>query len=217
MTAQEAVNVYRMARFGNNDGLKKLLSVIFFFLRCTTLISTQDPSARDRAGLYDINATDDAGATALIYAARAGYVGVIKQLLAHGASATKEGYGGLAPLHHALIHLREPACHALLEAGADPNQADSGGHTSLHFAAQVGALNVLITLLERGGDAKQQSTNKTTPLHVAAQTGAEAIVLRLLEAGADPNQADSGGHTALSIAKRMGYSSIVALLEEHQK
>ena len=31
MTAQEAVNVYRMARFGNNDGLKKLLSVIFFF------------------------------------------------------------------------------------------------------------------------------------------------------------------------------------------
>ena len=133
MTAEEAVNVYRLARFGNNDGLKKLL---------------QDPSARDRAGLYDINATDDAGATALIYAARAGYVGVIKQLLAHGASATKEGYGGLAPLHHALIHLREPACHALLEAGADPNQADSGGHTSLHFAAQVGALNVLITLLE---------------------------------------------------------------------
>ena len=53
------------------------------------MISTQDPSARDRAGLYDINATDDAGATALIYAARAGYVGVIKQLLAHGASATK--------------------------------------------------------------------------------------------------------------------------------
>ena len=80
------------------------------------MISTQDPSARDRAGLYDINATDDAGATALIYAARAGYVGVIKQLLAHGASATKEGYGGLAPLHHALIHLREPACHALLES-----------------------------------------------------------------------------------------------------
>ena len=74
MTAEEAVNVYRLARFGNNDGLKKLL---------------QDPSARDRAGLYDINATDDAGATALIYAARAGYVGVIKQLLAHGASATK--------------------------------------------------------------------------------------------------------------------------------
>ena len=148
MTAQEAVNVYRMARFGNNDGLKKLLSVIFFFLRCTTLISTQDPSARDRAGLYDINATDDAGATALIYAARAGYVGVIKQLLAYGASATKEGYGGLAPLHHALIHLREPACHALLEAGADPNQADSGGHTALSIARRMGYSSIVALLEE---------------------------------------------------------------------
>ena len=72
----------------------------------------------------------------------------IKQLLAHGASATKEGYGGLAPLHHALIHLREPACHALLEAGADPNQADSGGHTALSIAKRMGYSSIVALLEE---------------------------------------------------------------------
>ena len=175
-----------------------------------------DPGARDRAGLYDINATDDAGATALVYAARAGYVGTIKTLLKHGASATKEGYGGLAPLHHALIHLREPACHLLLEAGgADPNQADGGGHTALHHAAQVGALNVLVALLERGGDADKKSTAGTTPLHIAAQTGADPIALKLLEAGAAVDPKDGAGRTPLDYAAAAGYASLAEILQKH--
>ena len=105
----------------------------FFKLRLACAISTL-PTTQAPRRLY--------------YAARAGYVGAIKQLLAHGASATKEGYGGLAPLHHALIHLREPACHALLEAGADPNQADSGGHTALSIAKRMGYSSI-VALLEQ--------------------------------------------------------------------
>ena len=118
MTAQEAVNVYRMA-LGNNDGLK-LLSVIFFSW-VHPLISHRILCARPcwsvrhtrrRRGRHGVNLRRAPARR--------------RHQAASGAGAGR-GRTGPAPLHR-LIHLRE-ACHALLEAG-DSNQADSGGHTA---------------------------------------------------------------------------------------
>ena len=107
-------DLWRTAMFGMNDSLRKIV---------------EDASAgSDESGVvFDINAKDASGATPLIYAARAGHVETIQYLVDNGGDVSEAGYGGLLPLHHAINHMREPACTLLLDLDANPNAGDEHG------------------------------------------------------------------------------------------
>lgn len=117
------------------------------------------------------------------------------------------GWGGLAPLHHAVRQGHRDAVLLLLAHGADVNQPTGGDQTSpLLLAAINGQFDLAMLLLEAGADPNQASSNGTTALfavlerqwaprasyaHPVEHQQQDAthldVMAALLEAGADPN------------------------------
>ena len=117
------------------------------------------------------------------------------------------GWGGLAPLHHAVRQGHKEAVLRLLDAGADIDQRTGGDQTSpLLMAALNGQFDLALVLLERGADPNLASHAGATPLfaalerqwaprasyahpieHEQQQTSHHDLMRALLDAGADPN------------------------------
>ena len=118
-----------------------------------------------------------------------------------------KGWGGLAPLHHAVRQGHTDAVLALLEGGADLDLPTEGDHTTpLLMATLNGQFDLARVLLERGADPNVASTAGATPLyavverewapkasyahpveHQQQRTSHLDMMRALLEAGADPN------------------------------
>ncbi len=117
------------------------------------------------------------------------------------------GWGGLAPLHHAVRQGQAEAVRALLEGGADIDLPSGGdGSTPLLMATINGQFDVAMILVEAGADPNIASHAGTTPLygvidrqwapnasyaqpieHLHQRTTYLEMMQALLEAGADPN------------------------------
>ena len=85
----------------------------------------------------DVDSEDDAGCTALHYAAEAGNDRAVGVLLARGASANAADEHGSTPLAQAVLHRHVGAAEQLLAAAADPLAEDGYGRAPLGYAAQV--------------------------------------------------------------------------------
>ncbi len=85
----------------------------------------------------DVDSEDDAGCTALHYAAEAGNDWAVGVLLARGASANAADEHGSTPLAQAVLHRHVGAAEQLLAAAADPLAEDGYGRAPLGYAAQV--------------------------------------------------------------------------------
>ena len=81
----------------------------------------------------DVDSEDDAGCTALHYAAEAGNDWAVGVLLARGASANAADEHGSTPLAQAVLHVG--AAEQLLAAAADPLAEDGYGRAPLGYAA----------------------------------------------------------------------------------
>ena len=81
----------------------------------------------------DVNAQDDAGWTALHYAARAD-VRAVELLVGSGGDATASAADGTTPLHIGAVHANCQAIRALVAAGADPRLPDHSRATPAAIA-----------------------------------------------------------------------------------
>jgi ankyrin repeat protein len=92
------------------------------------------------------------GLTPLMYAARAGHVLVVQELVRHGArpDLTDKAMTGWTALIHAIHKGQDAAALALLEGGAHPDARVGQGATALLYAAAYGNTAIVRALLERG-------------------------------------------------------------------
>lgn len=113
------------------------------------------------------------GMTALLYAAREGYLEIAKTLIDAKAEVNRADVNGITPLISAISNNHLPVARLLLESGANPKTADQWGRTPLWAAVEIrdrdmgknpermdreGALELIRALLDRGVDVNARTT-----------------------------------------------------------
>jgi len=90
----------------------------------------------------------------LHWAAQAGDVAVVVELIAQGHAIDRFDELGMTPLHHAVAHGHLRVCEVLLQAGADVNAHDERriGNTPLGEVAATCSLEMAVLLVDSGAD-----------------------------------------------------------------
>lgn len=132
-----------------------------------------------------VNSADKAHGTALMYASSKGYLGIVKNMLQHGAAVNQHSPG------------------------------DDLDSTALSLAAGSGQDAVLELLLKAGADMDWRTQRDGfSALMVAAELGHARSVSLLLFAGANPDLKDSKGKTACNLAAANGHETVTQVLDE---
>jgi ankyrin repeat protein len=159
-------------------------------LRLLEAVKNQDATAA-RSLLReqpDVNSADVDGTTALIYAAHANDLALVKLLLASGANAKAANRYRMTALWEACNLGNGEMIEALVKAGADPNATVGEGETPLMAASRTGTIAGVKALLAAGADvnAKETYRGETALMWAVAEDHADAANL-LIRAGADVN------------------------------
>mmetsp|Transcript_9782 Transcript_9782/g.17292 ORF Transcript_9782/g.17292 Transcript_9782/m.17292 type:complete len:607 (+) Transcript_9782:154-1974(+) len=146
--------------FASHDGYPQVLKGLLF---------------NEELGYRDlVNARDDAGNTALIYAASKGFRQCTTALLRHGADPDEanEGGGGRTALMEAagggfrdIVMALRPAQNT---TRSSINKQDDYGNTALHYAAYHGHLSTVLELLKSEPDKEIKNIYGHTPASYAA-------------------------------------------------
>ncbi len=127
----------------------KFLGSLFIALAFTTTATPathplhEAAQRRDKAAIVDlladsncnVNAPDEYGLTALMWAARVGTLECLTELLAHDADVTIKDNDGWTPLHHAASLGSLECLKKLIISGADVHATTKNDNTPLHLAA----------------------------------------------------------------------------------
>ena len=124
---------------------------------------------------------------ALVRAARAGALEVVRLLLARGARIESKDRRGSTALLLACESRHPEVAAELIRAGADVNARDDRKDTPLLYACDAGNDEVARLLLERGAKTNVKGSRIMYPLSIAAAIPKPSLVKVLLEAGADVN------------------------------
>ncbi|XP_040818839.1 ankyrin repeat and SAM domain-containing protein 6 isoform X3 [Ochotona curzoniae] len=176
-----------------------------------------------------VDCSDEAGNTALQFAAAGGHEPLVRFLLRRGASVNSRNHYGWSALMQAARFGHVNVAHLLLDHGADANAQNRLGASVLTVASRGGHLGVVKLLLEAGayvdppsssgeqpgsGDSRNELLD-ITALMAAIQHGHEAVVRLLMEWGADSNRvAPTVGWSPLMLAALAGRLSITQQLVE---
>lgn len=166
----------------------------------------------------DLEARDQGGNTALIYACQGGIdpqLDVLASLMKNGAQVNVRGARGMTPLMHAAMQDRAmPVVEVLLNASADVHAQDDNGWTALmHCTRNRGdRAQVAQRLIAAGADVNVRHRHGGTALLNAAYHGRARVVDVLLAAGASVNIADEAGWTPLIGASMNGHTEVVRAL-----
>jgi ankyrin repeat protein len=172
----------------------------------------------------DVNARDDDGMTALMWAVRNDKKECLRSLIAAGADVNAADARGRAALDYAIVEPRVECAQLLLMAGANVNGNQDASVTPLYRAAVLHNCVLMKALISAGADVNARDTqNGWTVLMRAANEPCLACVKALLAAGANPEAKDKDGETAVTWAQTTGrrndknavrYDEVVALLRE---
>jgi ankyrin repeat protein len=167
---------------------------------------------KNAASTVNVNARNQYGWTALIWASIKNRTEVVDLLLKAGADANLQNRDGWTALIAALFENHTEVVRLLLEAGANANLQDKDGLTALMDASSKGHTEVVELLLNAGADVNLQDQVGGTALIWAAFLDHTKVVELLLEAHADANLQNRDGWTALIWAAYYGYTKGVELL-----
>lgn len=118
-----------------------------------------------------VNAKDEFGLTPLHYAARNGYLNIVKLLIENGADINAKDDFGSTILCAAAWGGHLEIVKLLIENGADVRAKDEDEHTPLHLAAMKGHLDIVKFLIENGADVRAKNKYENNPLHFAVGNG----------------------------------------------
>ncbi len=186
------------------------------------------------ASTADVNARQNDGSTALLWAVYAGDADRVSTLLKAGADVSLGNEFGATPLSEAARTGNTKILALLLKAGADARAVNQEGETALHEVARTGNIEAAKLLLKAGANIDARETwGGQTPLHWAASQNQPEMIRFLVSKGADPDaraavrdwqrrvtaegrpkDMNRGGFTPLLFAARDGYvDSVNALLQ----
>ncbi|XP_075416325.1 ankyrin repeat and SAM domain-containing protein 6 [Tenrec ecaudatus] len=184
------------------------------------------PGAAAAGAPVPVDCSDEAGNTALQFAAAGGHEPLVRFLLRRGASVNSRNHYGWSALMQAARFGHVSVAHLLLDHGADVNAQNRLGASVLTVAARGGHLGVVKLLLEAGafvdpcGEQLRTGGSRDelldiTALMAAIQHGHEAVVRLLMEWGADPNHvARTVGWSPLMLAALSGKLGVAQQLVE---
>lgn len=160
----------------------------------------------------DIDCTNGSGNTALILAATAGHLDVVKLLIERGADINFEGHEG----NTALIYISTMHCNEIMkyfiDMKADVNLQNIRGITALMDAAKEGDSYAVDLLIKNGVDVNLFDNDNNIALMLAVKRKQHVIVNSLINACADVNIINSGNQTAIEIANDIhDYISMVLI------
>lgn len=120
----------------------------------------------------NIEAQNDVGNTALIWASRKGRDAHVKFLLEHGANIEGQDKNNNTALMCASMEGHDTVVKLLLEHGAQVEARDDAGKTALIGASLNCHLAVVKVLLERGADIGTQDNDQETALILTSEKAA---------------------------------------------
>ncbi|XP_004645294.2 ankyrin repeat and SAM domain-containing protein 6 [Octodon degus] len=193
------------------------------------LLKSAGPGAAAAGAPVPVDCSDEAGNTALQFAAAGGHEPLVRFLLRRGASVNSRNHYGWSALMQAARFGHASVAHLLLDHGADVNAQNRLGASVLTVASRGGHLGVVKLLLEAGAFVDHHSPCGEQPglggirdellditaLMAAVQHGHEGVVRLLLEWGADPNHAArTVGWSPLMLAALAGRLAVAQQLAE---
>mmetsp|Transcript_12279 Transcript_12279/g.17873 ORF Transcript_12279/g.17873 Transcript_12279/m.17873 type:complete len:905 (+) Transcript_12279:111-2825(+) len=160
----------------------------------------------------DVNEKDWDDLTALITAASAGHMDIVKVLLKAGADVNASDKDGITALMEASIMGHDKIVSSLIDAGAEVDFKSNSGVTALWLAAGENRVNVIKTLLKKHADASVTRSDGITALMTASVAGHVEAAQLLLDDGANPLAVDADGLTALMNAAEKGATDVMKVL-----
>lgn len=158
----------------------------------------------------DVNTHDDYEHTPLMLAANAGYLDVVRRLLASGAEIDAIGTDGANALHFAAaggafrnaspreFDVNLPVIEALLDAGADASATTTDGLTPIIGACSVGSAEAVARLLVAGADPNSKTANGRDCITAAVESNQPDFIRWLLtESGAPVDSGPALGHALI--------------------
>jgi len=126
---------------------------------------------------FPANAGNEVGYTALMGAARAASLEVIRLILSRGGRAALADKRGYTALHWSVAQPPTDSenqlncVRMLIDAGADPNARSEDGTTPLMNAAWFGCLDSVRELLRRGADSSARDSKSRSAKDLAIERG----------------------------------------------
>jgi ankyrin repeat protein len=120
-------------------------------------------------------AKNDAGDTALMWAAAGGHDNVVALLLERGAMVDNRNLFGFTALFYAAVKDQPAVMTLLLKKGADIDAKSGTGETALFYAAKSGYRTCTALLLEKGARTEEKDNDGNTAQMLAARNGHHAI------------------------------------------
>ncbi|MCK5113853.1 MAG: ankyrin repeat domain-containing protein [Phycisphaerae bacterium] len=159
----------------------------------------------------DVDATDQAGYTALFAGAYQGHADAVTKLTEAGGNVNFTAPDGATPLLAAANAGHKDMLKLLLNNGADIS-AKTNGQDALFISATYGHAGCVSLLISKGAKVETQDEQGITALMAAAWKGHEKVVRVLLNAGADPNHLDNKKQSVLTAAAAKGHLQIAQML-----
>ena len=164
---------------------------------------------------HDLEATDDEGNTAVMWAVMKNRPDYLMRLMKNQASPNIGNNEGIFPLHKAVDIGNEQLVEILCQWGADVNLVDGAGQSAAHSAVSCGSISMLITLLKYGINVNITDHKGKTALFLAVRKDDMDMFRLLLENKAEVNIADHKGKTALFLAVWKNRTDMLRLLLEN--
>ena len=164
----------------------------------------------------DPDITNDAGATALLFAGKFDRVEAAAYLINEmGAAPDGRGAGQPTPLYAAAENGHVRVAKVLIDAKGDVNVTKSNGATPLLTATENGHVDMALLLVDNGADPSAELTGcKSGIMTIAAMHGRTELLEVLIRRfpALDPLKPNANGATTLHLAATQGHLSTVKAL-----
>jgi ankyrin repeat protein len=162
----------------------------------------------------NINLTDNAGRTALFYAATAGSKTAVNWLLDKDIDVRHRDNFGLTAVQTALERKHPDLVQKLLQAGADKDQILANGDNLLHYAIRLNQYELVGPLTRLGVNVNHRNKEGWTPLDLAEHQDAAKTVAALEQLGAKHGSGWRSGRKAqdvIVVAQQLDDGSLPAV------